>query len=445
MDEAYDAIVLGTGLKECIISGLLSVEGRKVLHMDRNDFYGGEAASLSLTQLYERFRDGESPPAQLGASRDYNVDTVPKFIMANGKLVSVLVRTGVTRYLEFKAVDGSYVFNSASVCKVPSNDMEALRSNLMGFFEKRRARKFFLYVQNYQEDDRGTHDDLDLKKATMAEVYKHFSLEASTIDFIGHALALHQNDEYMSQPALPTVMKVKLYHESLCRFGGGSPYIYPRYGLGELPQAFARLSAVYGGTYMLSKSDAKVVYDDSTGKVVGVESGGELAKCKFVVGDPSYFEGKVKKVGQVVRATCILNHPIPGTDNSHSCQIIMPQNQVGRKSDIYVFCCSYAHSVAPMGKWLAFVSTNVETANPVAELSPGLALLGAIEDKFVEVKDVFEPLEDGKKDGAYISRGYDPSTHFESTVDDVLDLYSRITGEELSLEEDVTLVGQTES
>jgi hypothetical protein len=30
MDETYDAIVLGTGLKECIISGLLSVSGMKV-------------------------------------------------------------------------------------------------------------------------------------------------------------------------------------------------------------------------------------------------------------------------------------------------------------------------------------------------------------------------------------------------------------------------------
>lgn len=30
MNETYDAIVLGTGLKECIISGLLSVEGKKV-------------------------------------------------------------------------------------------------------------------------------------------------------------------------------------------------------------------------------------------------------------------------------------------------------------------------------------------------------------------------------------------------------------------------------
>lgn len=30
MDEEYDAIILGTGMKECIISGLLSVSGLKV-------------------------------------------------------------------------------------------------------------------------------------------------------------------------------------------------------------------------------------------------------------------------------------------------------------------------------------------------------------------------------------------------------------------------------
>jgi Rab GDP dissociation inhibitor len=54
MDETYDAIVLGTGLKECILSGLLSVNGYKVLHMDRNDYYGGECASLNLNKLYEK-------------------------------------------------------------------------------------------------------------------------------------------------------------------------------------------------------------------------------------------------------------------------------------------------------------------------------------------------------------------------------------------------------
>lgn len=63
MDEQYDAIVLGTGLKECILSGLLSVNGYKVLHMDRNDYYGGECASLNLNQMFQKVRPvaGEKP------------------------------------------------------------------------------------------------------------------------------------------------------------------------------------------------------------------------------------------------------------------------------------------------------------------------------------------------------------------------------------------------
>ena len=35
MDAEYDCIVLGTGLTECILSGMLAVSGKKVLHMDR--------------------------------------------------------------------------------------------------------------------------------------------------------------------------------------------------------------------------------------------------------------------------------------------------------------------------------------------------------------------------------------------------------------------------
>ena len=35
-------------------------------------------------------------------------------MMANGLLVRVLIRTDVTKYLQFKAVDGSYVFKQAT-------------------------------------------------------------------------------------------------------------------------------------------------------------------------------------------------------------------------------------------------------------------------------------------------------------------------------------------
>ena len=87
------------------------------------------------------------------------------------------------------------------------------------------------------------------------------------------------------------------FSESLARYGK-SPYLYPLYGLGELPQGFARLSAIYGGTYMLDKPVEEIVYDEN-GQVCGVKSQGETAKTKMVIADPSYFPDKVKKVGQV--------------------------------------------------------------------------------------------------------------------------------------------------
>jgi Rab GDP dissociation inhibitor len=102
-DGEYDAIVLGTGLKECVISGLLSVKGKRVLQMDRNGYYGGDGASLNLTNLFEKFQAGD-PPSNLGANRDYNVDLIPKFIMACGNLTKMLLHTKVTRYLDFKSI-----------------------------------------------------------------------------------------------------------------------------------------------------------------------------------------------------------------------------------------------------------------------------------------------------------------------------------------------------
>ena len=221
MDEQYDVIVLGTGLTECIISGLLSVAGKKartracsrpscaaalgapapacaaarrawsrssrgsgrsrrraagstplrkglrvallcrpaaalsrrrgaqVLHMDRNNYYGGESASYNLTQarLWARAaRAFAQPHAPLGRAlrrfppcaararscgrstspgrrcpRTWAAPTsttwmrcaasrraaarspsrappqVPKFIMANGKMVQMLIHTDVAR------------------------------------------------------------------------------------------------------------------------------------------------------------------------------------------------------------------------------------------------------------------------------------------------------------------------------------------------------------
>ncbi|EDQ92200.1 uncharacterized protein MONBRDRAFT_17747 [Monosiga brevicollis MX1] len=434
MDEQYDAIVLGTGLKECVLSGLLSVNGKKVLHMDRNDYYGGASASMTpLEKLYEAFKKPNSPPESMGRGRDWNVDLVPKFLMANGLLVKMLLHTDVTRYLEFKNIEGSFVWKKGGkVHKVPSTESEALTSGLMGIFEKRRFRNLLVWVMGYDADDQETWKGLS-PDMPMKEAYAKFGCDGNTQDFTGHALALYTTEDYLEQPLLETVKRIKLYRDSVARYEGTkSPYLYPLYGLGELPQGFARLSAIYGGTYMLAKPIEEVVMEG--GKVVGVKSEGEVAKAPLVIGDPSYFPDQVKKEGEVVRAICLMDHPIPQTNNAVSCQIILPGNQVDRKNDIYIACVSAAHHVAAEGKYIAICSTMVETGNPEAELAPAFQTIGPVLEKFVSVDPLLVPTGDGKDSGIFVTKSYDASSHFETTCLDILDVYKRCMGEELDLD-----------
>ncbi|KAK5876972.1 hypothetical protein CesoFtcFv8_026269 [Champsocephalus esox] len=433
MNEEYDVIVLGTGLTECILSGIMSVKGKKVLHMDRNSYYGAESASITpLEDLYKRFSLPGKPSESMGKGRDWNVDLIPKFLMANGQLVRMLLITKVTKYLDFKVIEGSYVYKKGKIYKVPSTEAEALSSSLMGLFEKRRFKNFLQFVAKYDPEDPKTMEGIDPTKTPMRDVFAKFSLGQDVMDFTGHSLALHRTDDYLDQPCLDTIKRIKLYSESLAMHGK-SPYLYPLYGLGELPQGFARLSAIYGGTYMLNKPIEEIVVED--GKVVGVKSEGEIARCKQLICDPSYAMDRATKVGQVIRAICILNHPIANTGDVNSCQIIIPQSQVGRKHDIYVCLVSFAHNVAAQGKYIAIISTTVETGDPEKEIDSALELIKPIEQKFVSVSDQYAPTDMGTDSQMFISRTYDATTHFETTCDDIKDIYQRMTGSEFDFSE----------
>ena len=407
MNEEYDVIVLGTGLKECILSGLLSVKGKKVLHLDRNGYYGGETASLNITNLWNMFRPGTEPPKEFGHNRDWNVDLIPKFIMANGKLVKMLLHTKVTRYLEWKCVDGSYVYQvqkaglfsgaKAVVHKVPANESEALRSPLMGLFEKKRLRSFYIYCAELDLDNPKTWKDIDIHKQPMSDVIKKFKLEENTIDFLGHAVALYRDDEYINKPAVESLKKIVLYMESIGKYGD-SPFLYPIYGLGGLPESFSRLCAIHGGTYMLNSNVDEILVEG--GKAVGIRSGSETAKAPLIICDPSYVKGmaKTKVIGKVIRAICILDHPLPSTHDASSVQIILPQKQLGRKSDVYISMVSYAHAVCSKGLYIAMVSTTVETDKPELEIRPALDLMGDMLEMFVQISDIHQPTDDGTKD-----------------------------------------------
>ena len=69
--------------------------------------------------MWSKLKENQ-PPEYLGKNRDWNIDLVPKFVMSNGKLVKMLLKTRVSKYLEWKcnnkylykwkAIDGTYVY-----------------------------------------------------------------------------------------------------------------------------------------------------------------------------------------------------------------------------------------------------------------------------------------------------------------------------------------------
>lgn len=344
MNETYDVIVLGTGLKECILAGLMAkMEGKKVLQIDRNNYYGAETASLNLTNLWKRFREGQDPPKKYGENRDWNVDLIPKFVMSGGDLLKLLFKTGVINYLEWKCIDGTYVYQWSSgglfssakgnVCKVPSSAKEALGSDLMSLLEKNRFRKFINFVEEYSHSDPKTQHKIE-PNAPFKKVIEKYGLDVNTADFIGHALALRTTDSFLEDTTWNVLQELKLYQSSIGRYGD-SPFVYPVYGLSGLAEGFSRLCALYGGTYMLNRDCDKILYDDD-GKFKGIESQGEIAYGKILIADPTYINKlepkKVKSLGKIVRYICILDKPIPKTNNMASVQIIIPQRQINRKN-----------------------------------------------------------------------------------------------------------------
>ena len=83
---------------------------------------------------------------------------------------------------------------------------------------------------------------------------------------------------------------------------------------------------------MLNTNVDEITFDEA-GKVTGIRSGENVAKAPIVICDPSYTTNdRLKPTGKVIRAICLLDHPIPETNDAQSIQIIIPAKQLDRHS-----------------------------------------------------------------------------------------------------------------
>lgn len=93
----------------------------------------------------------------------------------------------------------------------------------------------------------------------------------------------------------------------------------------------------------------------------------------------------MKECGKVIRCICILDQPIPFMKKLTSAQIIIPQGQTGRNSDIYIMVVGSEHAACKQGFSLAIISATVETNDPEKELDVAFSLIPTPLEKFTTV------------------------------------------------------------
>merc|ERR1711982_269044 len=107
--------------------------------------------------------------------------------------------------------------------------------------------------------------------------------------------------------------------------------------------------------------------------------------------------------------------------------------QAPSQNDIYIMMVSWAHNIAAKDKYVAIVSTVVESSNPEAEIKPAIDLLGPVLQKFIQVSEYRVPVDDGSKDNIYVTTSYGPSSHFEDDTAEVLRMWKTLNGSDLDL------------
>ena len=159
----------------------------------------------------------------------------------------------------------------------------------------------------------------------MRQVFEHFDLQDNTVDFIGHALALHANDEYLDEAAVGTMTRLKKYID--CKDKNQvSPFQFPTQGIGQLSEKICKLCARRNITYLMGVEIDEIIIDHE-GKFTGLQCREKQVKAPILICDTGYGRqvDKVDVTGKVVRAICLMDHAIPNTLSARSMFITMPQ------------------------------------------------------------------------------------------------------------------------
>ncbi|NXE86901.1 RAE2 geranylgeranyltransferase, partial [Menura novaehollandiae] len=270
--------------------------------------------------------------------RRFNIDLVSKLLYSRGLLIDLLIKSNVSRYAEFKNATRVLAFREGKVEQVPCSRADVFNSRQLTMVEKRMLMKFLTFCLDYEQ-----HPDeyQDYENSTFAQFLQTRKLTPSLQHFILHSIAMVSESECSTLEGLQATKK---FLQCLGRYGN-TPFLFPLYGQGEIPQCFCRLCAVFGGIYCLRHAVQCLVVDRASGRCKAIVDhfGQRISANYFIVEDSYLSESTCTNVcyRQISRAVLITDQSVLNTDSEQQVSILtVPPMELGKPAVCVIELCS---------------------------------------------------------------------------------------------------------
>ncbi|KAM9110541.1 rab proteins geranylgeranyltransferase component A 2 [Megaptera novaeangliae] len=252
--------------------------------------------------------------------RRFNIDLVSKLLYSQGLLIDLLIKSNVSRYAEFKNVTRILAFREGKVEQVPCSRADVFNSKELTMVEKRMLMKFLTFCLDYEQYP----DEYQaFTQCSFSEYLKTKKLTPSLQHFVLHSIAM------MSESSCTTIeglKAIKNFLQCLGRFGN-TPFLFPLYGQGEIPQCFCRMCAVFGGIYCLRHKVQCLVVDKESGRCKAIiDHLGQRINAKYFIVEDSYLSEETcsnVQYEQISRAVLITDQSILKTDSDQQISILI--------------------------------------------------------------------------------------------------------------------------
>lgn len=316
----------------------------------------------------------------LKENRKFSIDLTPKLLFAKGKMVALLISSNICRYVQFRAVDRVATVKDATIKPVPSSRADVFTNKDVTVVEKRLLMKFIEVCLKYHTDQE-MDEFKGFEEKTLFEYLKHKKLTPNLIHYILYAIGMG-NKETNCMEGVRNVVK---FLTSIGHYGN-TPFLFPMYGAGEIPQCFCRLCAVFAGIYCLA-SPIKSLYfnnkDDNTLTFDGLQyEDRKLTSQNIVIGQGIVSQDiltqkiqdiKTQKCGGLSRAVFATATPIGGLNQNTGKNGVMflklPPATDKNHSGAFVIQLDHHSGTCPKGLYLIHITCESLTT-PKEDLSP---------------------------------------------------------------------------